>query len=635
MDTTDTLRSTDGAAESRRFEADVSRLLHLMVHSVYSDRDVFLRELIANAADACEKLRTLSLQDASLLGDDPRLRITLTADKAARHLTVADNGIGMSREELHEALGTIARSGTKAFLDQLGDKADGSRLIGQFGVGFYSAFMVAERVEVVSRRAGSQEAWCWTSDGLGTYSVEARALEDAPERGTRVILHLSEEGATYAESWTIERIVKAHGSAVPVPIEFREAGEEETRTLADGTALWTRAKSSVTPEEYTAFYQSLGGQFDDPALTLHWRAEGRHEYSVLAFVPSTPPLALFDPLRKGRMKLYVRRMFIADDIEILPGYLRFVCGIVDSADLPLNLSRETIQKSPILSAIGKGVTNRVLSDLEKLAENDAEAYGKVWSAFGAVLKEGLYEDFERRDTLYKLARFATSAHPGGSRSLKDYVADLRPNQTAIWYLVGDDKDRLAASPHLEGFRARGIEVLLLSDPVDAFWVNAAMGYEGKPFKSVTQGTADIDLVPRVGEDAAAPKGAVDAKAATLLAFFKETLEGQVADVRASTRLADSACCLVAGEGGPDRGLERLLAASGRATDPVKPVLEVNADLPLVQRLAERFAAGGDRAAIADAAHLLLDQARAAEGLPPLDPAASARRMNALLAQSLG
>ncbi len=634
MDATDTIRSTDGGAESRRFEADVSRLLHLMVHSVYSDRDVFLRELIANAADACEKLRTLSLQDGSLLGDDPRLRITVEADKEARTLTVADNGIGMSREEMHEALGTIARSGTKAFLEQLGEKADGSRLIGQFGVGFYSAFMVADRVEVVSRRAGADTAWCWSSDGLGTYTVEARPLEDAPARGTRVILHLSEDGASYAESWTVERIVKAHGSAVPVPIEFVEAGGE-AKTLADGTALWTRPKSSITPEEHKAFYQSLGGQFDDPAMTLHWRAEGRHEYAVLAYVPSTPPFALFDPMRKGRLKLYVRRMFIADDIDILPGYLRFVCGIVDSADLPLNLSRETIQESPILGAIRKGVTNRILSDLEKLAETDPGTYTKVWEAFGAVLKEGLYEDFERRDALYKLARFSTSTHPGGARSLKDYIEALRPNQTAIWYLVGDDKDRLAASPHLEGFRARGIEVLLLSDPVDAFWVNAAMGFEGKPFKSVTQGSADIDLVPPLGEDAAAPRAEVDAKAATLLVFFKETLEGHVADVRASTRLSDSACCLVAGEGGPDRGLERLLAASGRASDPAKPILEINAGLPLVRRLAERFAGGGDRAALADAAHLFLDQARAAEGLPPLDPAASARRLNALLAQSLG
>ncbi len=634
MDATDTLRP-DGAAESRRFEADVSRLLHLMVHSVYSDREVFLRELIANAADACEKLRTLALQDGDLLRDDTRLGITITADKDAGTLTVEDNGVGMSRDELHEALGTIARSGTKAFLEALGEKADGSRLIGQFGVGFYSAFMVADRVEVLTRRAGSGEAWSWTSDGLGSYTVSPRTPDEAPARGTRVILHLNADSKNFAESWTIERIVRAHGSATPVPVAFREAPDAEPKTLADGAALWTRPRSSIEAEEYKTFYQSLGGQFDEPAMTLHWRAEGRHEYSVLAFVPSTPPFALFDPMRKGRMKLYVRRMFIADDIDLLPGYLRFVCGVVDSADLPLNLSRETIQESPILAAIRKAVANRVLSDLEKLAESDAEAYAKVWSAFGAVLKEGLYEDFERRDTLYKLARFATSTHPEGGRSLKDYVAGLRPNQTAIWYLVGDDKERLAASPHLEGFRARGIEVLLLSDPVDAFWVNAALGFEGKPFKSVTQGAADIDLVPLAGHDQAQPKQDVAPAVATLLAFFQQTLEGHVAAVRASTRLSDSACCLVAGEGGPDRGLERLMAASGRAMDTAKPVLEVNPDLPLVKTLAERFVAGTDRAPIEDAAHLFLDQARAAEGLPPVDPAAAARRINALLGRTLG
>ncbi|MHB2165491.1 molecular chaperone HtpG [Alsobacter sp. R-9] len=632
---TDTLSTSPGAAESRPFEADVSRLLHLMVHSVYSDRDIFLRELIANAADACEKLRTLALQQADLLGDDTRLHVVIRLDKEARTLTVADNGIGMSRDEMLEALGTIARSGTKAFIEALGEQGDGSRLIGQFGVGFYSAFMVAGRVDVVSRRAGTAEAWCWSSDGHGTYTIEPRDLDDAPARGTRVILHLSEDAADYAEPWTVERIVKAHGSAIPVPVELVEAEGAEPRSVTDGTALWTKPKSSITADEYKAFYQSLGGQFDDPAMTLHWRAEGRHEYSVLAFVPSQPPFALFDPMRKGRMKLYVRRMFIADDIEILPGYLRFVSGIVDSADLPLNLSRETIQESAILGAIRKGVTNRVLSDLEKLAENDAEAYGKVWNAFGAVLKEGLYEDMERRDQLYKLARFTTSTHPDGDRSLKAYVEALRPNQTAIWYLVGDDKARLAASPHLEGFRARGIEVLLLSDPVDAFWVNAAIGFEGKPFKSVTQGAADIDLVPLLDETATPPAADVDAKVATLLAFFKETLEDHVETVRASNRLADSASCLVAAEHGPDRGLEKLLAASGRATGGQKPVLEINTRLTLVQSLAEKFATGGDRDAIGDAAHLLLDQARAAEGLPPVDPAASAKRLNALLAKALG
>jgi molecular chaperone HtpG len=629
---------TQGAGESRPFEADVSRLLHLMVHSVYSDKDIFLRELVANGADACEKLRTLALQDQALLGEDPTFAITITCDPQGKSLAVADNGIGMSRGELVDALGTIARSGTRAFLEALGDKAEGSPLIGQFGVGFYSAFMVADRVEVLTRRAGTAEAWRWSSDGKGSYTVEPLALEEAPVRGTRVVLHLSEGNETYAERFTVERIIREHGSAVPVPVDVvapgKEGEAEETHRVADGAAIWTKPKSAVSEEDYKSFYEQVGGQFDEPALTLHYRAEGRQDYSVLAFVPSTRPLALFDPLRKGRMKLYVRRMFIADDIEILPAYLRFVCGVIDSADLPLNLSRETIQQSPILTAIRKAVTNRIISEFEKLADKEPERWTKIWDAFGSVIKEGLYEDYERRDALYKVARFATSAHPEGGRSLSQVVADLRPNQTALWYLVGDDAARLKASPHLEGFRARGIEVLLLADPVDAFWVQSAMGYEGKPFRSVTQGAADIASVP-LAEGAETPAAEVTAKVATLLAFMKETLGDAVADVRASDRLAESPACLVASEMGPDRGLERLLAAHGRLGEATKPVLELNPGHAVIGRLAETLTEAKDRDLVADGAHLLLDQARAAEGQPPLDAAAFAARLNRLMGRAFG
>ncbi|WP_293863539.1 molecular chaperone HtpG [uncultured Alsobacter sp.] len=633
MTTQDDTLTAAPAAENRPFEADVSRLLHLMVHSVYSDPDIFLRELVANGADACEKLRTLALQDPALLGDRPDLAITIETDPDARTLTVADSGIGMTREELVEALGTIARSGTRAFMEALGEQGDGSRLIGQFGVGFYSAFMVASRVDVLSRRAGAAEAWRWSSDGQGTYSVEALADEDAPARGTRVVLHLAEGKETYAEEATLERIVREHGSAVPIPVDLVAKPGAEPRRIADGTAIWTKPRSAVSQEDYTSFYQSLGGQFDDPALTLHWKAEGRHEFSVLAFVPQTRPLALFDPLRKGRMKLYVRRMFIADDIDLVPAWLRFVTGVVDSADLPLNLSRETIQESPILAAIRKAVTNRILSELEKTAESNAELYGKIWDAFGPVIKEGLYEDFERRDALYKLARFSTSTHPDGKRSLKDYVEALRPHQTSIWYLAGDDAARLAASPHLEGFRARGIEVLLLSDPVDSFWVRTALGFEGKPFKSVTQGTADIEAVP-VADGQTAPASDVSARAATFMAFAKDTLSELVTDVRASTRLAESPSCLVAGDYGPDLALERFLASQGQKASS-KPVLEINPGHPLVARLAERLADGDDKELLRDAAALLLDQARAAEGLPPLDATAYVKRLTRLMEKAVG
>src|SRR5215213_4876378 len=389
------------APESRSFEADVAKLLQLMVHSVYSDRDVFLRELISNAADACERLRFEAIAKPALLGDGSKPRITLLIDAENRRLTVEDNGIGMSQAEMVEGLGTIARSGTKAFMDrvQAAQGAEGAQLIGQFGVGFYSAFMVADRVDVISLRAGSDEAALWSSDGQGSYMVAPIDTVEAPARGTRVILHLKEDAASYTERHTLERVVRAQSGHVPVPIVLVEKPGAEPQEIADGAALWVKPRAEIKPEEYTDFYRSVAGQFDEPALTVHFRAEGRHDYTVLGFVPGSKPFDLFDPNRAGRMKLYVKRVFITDEAEILPRYLRFVRGLVDSADLPLNVSREMIQESPILAAIKKGVTSRVLSELEKLSRDNAEAYDKVWEAFGPVLKEGLYEDFERRGQL--------------------------------------------------------------------------------------------------------------------------------------------------------------------------------------------------------------------------------------------
>ncbi|TIT75321.1 MAG: molecular chaperone HtpG, partial [Mesorhizobium sp.] len=462
---------TDIKTETRAFEADVSRLLHMMVHSVYSDRDVFLRELISNAADACEKLRFEAITRPRLLGEDARPRITIGADPDNKQLAVEDNGIGMSRDEMAEALGTIARSGTRAFIERVeaGKAAEDSALIGQFGVGFYSAFMVADHVDVISRQAGSEEAWRWSSDGKGTYEIAPVPLAAAPKRGTRVVLHLMEDATSYTTPYRLEGLAKSQSGHVPVPIALVEKPGAEPRDIADGTALWVRQKSEIKPEEYTDFYRSVAGQYDEPAATIHFRAEGRQEYSVLAFVPGSRPFDLFDQDRKGRMKLYVRRVFITDDADVLPRYLRFVRGLVDSADLPLNVSREMIQESPLLAAIRKGVTNRVLGDLAKLADNDAEAYAKVWENFGVVLKEGLYEDYERRDQLLKLARFRSTASGEDLRGLADYVAAMKEGQKAIFFMAGDDRARIEASPQLEGFRARGIEVLLLTDPVDSFW----------------------------------------------------------------------------------------------------------------------------------------------------------------------
>ena len=556
-----TAQATDSLqSESRPFEADVAKLLHLMVHSVYSEKSVFLRELIANAADACERLRYEAIAAPALLGDDTKPRITVALDAAARRLTVEDNGIGMDRDELIEALGTIARSGTKAFLDRIeagqgGEGPEGQALIGRFGVGFYSAFMVAERVEVICRRAGSEGAWLWSSDGKGDFSVTPAAGAVAPRRGTRVVLHLAEDAKNYTERTTIERLIKERSGHVPVPIAIVEKPGAAPVEITDGAALWAKPKAEIAPADYTDFYSSVAVAFDEPALTIHFRAEGRQDYIALLFVPSSRPFDLFDPDRAGRIKLYVKRVFITDDAEILPRYLRFIRGVVDSADLPLNVSREKIQESPLLAAIKKGASSRVFGELERLADKEPQNYTKIWDVFGAVLKEGLYEDFERRDPLLKLARFKTTASDEW-RSLKDYVTALRPNQTAIYYIAGDDLARLKSSPHLEGFRARGIEVLLLTDPVDTFWVVPSEGFDGKPFKSVTQGAADLALIARLDAAAnAAPQIAEPVK--DFLAFVKSTLGDVVAEVRASDRLTDSAVCLVAPDKGPDRALERL------------------------------------------------------------------------------
>ena len=629
--------TANAKTESRAFEADVSRLLHLMVHSVYSDKDVFLRELISNAADACERLRYDAIANPALLGDDAKARITIAIDADKREFAVEDNGIGMSHDELVDALGTIARSGPRAFMERLeagkaGEKAgESATLIGQFGVGFYSVFMVADRVDVISRRAGAGEAWRWSSDGKGTYTVEPAEQAAAPTRGTRVVLHLMEDAKSYTERYNVERIVHANSGHVPVPISIVEKPGAEPAEVADGVALWTRPRAEIKPEEYTDFYRSVAGQFDEPALTVHFRAEGRHEFTTLAFVPGARPFDLYDPGRKSRMKLYVKRVFITADAEILPHYLRFVRGIVDSADLPLSLSREMIQTSPLLAAIKKSVTSRVLSDLEKLADGDAAAYGKIWDQFGPVLKEGIYEDHERRDALLALARFRSTAQSSEARrSLKDYVAALKPNQTAIYYIAGENQAQIEASPHLEGFRARGVEVLLLSAIVDNLWVTYNPSFDGKPFRSVTQGAADLAAIPLLDNKTETKPEASEA-VTNFIAFVKLTLGDAVSDVRVSDRLTDSAVCLVAPEGGPDRSLEKLLAGSGRVVSAAKPVLEINARHELVTSLA---ALAGDDAFKEDAAHLLYDEARVLDGDRPADAKAFSARLARLISRGV-
>ncbi len=622
---------TKGADAEFGFQAEVARLLQIMVHSVYSEREIFLRELISNGADACDKLRYAAITSPGLLAEDPDLRLTLSVDAQAKTLSIADNGIGMSRAELIENLGTIARSGTRAFLEAAEKKGDGDlSVIGQFGVGFYSAFMVADHVEVLSRKAGSKSVHLWRSDGMSGFDLNRASKDqaDALARGTAVTLHLKDDALDYLNEEELARIVRAYSDHIPFQIDFlsRTDGKQERRQLNSASALWGRPKSDITQDQYKEFYHHAGGLFDTPALTIHYKAEGRHEYDVLLFVPTMAPFDLYDPSRSGKVRLYVRRVFISDDADILPAYLRFMRGVIDSQDVPLNISREMLQNNPVAAAIRNAVTNRVLSDIKALAEKDREKFEGLWTSFGAVLKEGLYEDMERRDALFEIARFQTSKG-GAWRSLKEYVSGLRPNQTAIYYLAGDSIEQLRGSPQLEGFAARGLEVLLLADTVDNFWVTTALGFEGNPFQSVTQGSADLTEIPLLDEKTDEKKAAEKTapEDARLVERLKSLFAGELSDVRLSVRLVDSPACLVAPDGGPDRGLGKFLEKQ-QGGGSVPPVLEINPSHKLVRVLA---GAGKGKASsdFDDLAWLLLDQARILEGAAPGDPAKFAARMN--------
>ena len=624
------MSGTERAAQSYAFQAEVTELLHLMVRSVYSETDIFLRELISNASDACDKLRYEAISKPELLGDAHQLLIQIKPDKVASSLTIADTGIGMDRQELIDNLGTIARSGTRAFMDRLREAKDSTSLIGQFGVGFYSAFMVADQIEVISRRAGAAEAWIWRSTGGAGFEIVAASPERTTgiARGTEVVLHLKEDAKRYLESHEIERVVRTYSDHILFPIELKSS-DGEPRQINEASALWQRGKSEVKPEEYKKTYQMLAGAFDEPALTLHYKAEGRLSYAVLLFAPSTRPFDLFGPERKGHIKLYVRRVYITDNAELLPPYLRFVRGVIDSEDLPLNISREMLQNNPQLAQIRKAVSGRLLTELASLASKDAAAFAKLWETFGSVLKEGIYEDSERRDQLLSLTRFATT-RDASLRSLQDYVAAMQPGQSGIYYLVGDSIERLKSNPKLEAARARDIEVLLLTDPVDAFWTSLSLSFEGKPLKSLSQGDIDFgESTPSKAADAKPTPTAVDT--AVIIAAIKGVLGDRVSEVRASNRLVDSAACLVASGQGPDRELQRLLSLQ-KHTVGSKPVLEINTNHPLVKGISEaKFGAGDD---LADLCELLFDQALILDGDVPEDPAAFTKRMNRFVVRGL-
>lgn len=626
-------------AEKRSFQAEVSKLLQIVANSLYSEREVFLRELISNAADACDKLRYLALTDADLVAGDPDFKIRLSVDADEKTLTIADNGVGMTEEELEQNLGTIASSGTGAFIDNLtGDAKKDVGLIGQFGVGFYSAFMVSEKVEVLTRKAGDEKAWIWTSDGLGEYTV---ASAEKAGRGTIITLHLKEDAAEFLEEPRLRNIVKTYSDHIAIPIMLAK-GEDGEDALNEASALWTRQKSEITPEQYTEFYRHVSHGFDEPWLTTHWRAEGRFEYNALLFTPSSPPFDLYHPDRKHRVKLYVKRVFITEDCEgLVPEYLRFLKGVIDCEDLPLNVSRELLQKNPMLTAISSAVTKRILNELTRKADKDTEAYNAFWENFGAVLKEGLYgAPNEHKQTLLDLVRFKSTTRDG-LVSLKQYVEGMKDGQEHIYYITGESQDAIRNSPHLEGFAAKGIEVLLLSDPIDDFWIPSLFeGYAEKQFQSVTRGGADLDKVKGADgkdEDDKTDKDNEDeAKSdiAPLVASIKIALGETVKDVRESARLTDSACCLVADDGDLDMNLERILRQHQQVKEAAPRVLEINPKHPLIKGLSERVKAGKTGQDLDDAAYLLLDQARIMDGETVTDPKAFARRMSKVMEMGL-
>ena len=611
-----------GVADKREtlgFQTEVRQLLKLMIHSLYSNKEIFLRELISNASDAADKLRFEALAQPDLLGED-ELEIRIEVDKDKRLLSVSDNGIGMSREELIDNLGTIARSGTAEFLEQMtGDQQHDAQLIGQFGVGFYSAFIVADKVTVDTRRAGSDQAVRWESDGEGEFTIEDIERD---ERGTCVTLHLKEDESEFADSFRIESLIRKYSDHIGFPVSLHAAGEDDTKVVNAATALWTLPRTEVSDDEYKEFYKHLSHDFADPLIWSHNRVEGKREYTSLLYIPAAAPFDLWNREAPRGLKLYVQRVFIMDDAEqFLPLYLRFVKGVVDSADLPLNVSRELLQQNPELTAMSGALTKRVLDMLGKLANSDD--YGTFWTAFGQVLKEGVIEDHANKDKLAKLLRFA-STHSGTEaqdQSLDDYLSRAKDEQDKIYYILAENYATAIASPHLEQLRERGIEVLLLTDRIDPWVVDGIGEYEGKTLVDIARSGLDLP-----DGDGSISQDVMNEEHKSLLKKVKRALRDRVEAVNVSRRLVDSPACVVAGDDDLNPQLRRMLEASGQEIPETKPILEINVDHPLVGRLSTE----SDDDRFNELSHIVLDHALLAEGSQLDNPAEYVHRMNKLL-----
>lgn len=628
------------AEEVKKFDAEIGKVLQLMIHSLYTNKDVAIRELISNASDACDKLKFLAQTDASLLKDDPEFKIKIKIDEATRQVIISDNGIGMNREDLADNLGTIAKSGTQNFINQLtGDAKKDNMLIGQFGVGFYSAFMIADNITVKTKKAGENQAYVWFSNGEGEYTISD--TDEDISRGTQIILHIKEEEDVFLDHFRLKHIVKSYSDHVEAPIFFINDNGEENQ-LNSASAIWRRSKTDIPEEEYKEFYKTVSYSADDPWMTLHNKNEGTLEYSNLLFIPSTKTFDLFHPDRKCRVKLYIKRVFIADEkIDIVPHYLRFVRGVVDSEDLPLNISRETLQHNTVLEKIKRSITKKILSELKKKKDNDRDSYQTFWDNFGAALKEGLCEASTDHEKLLETCLFRSALH-NKYVSLDEYLENAKGENKSIYFLSGDNPDKLINSPQIEGFLSKGIDVLLFTDTVDDFWVNVNNDYKGAEIKSVTR--SDIDLEQEAsgdndsdgdsknseeGENKDAKQGE-DNKYAPLITFFKETLGESVKDVKISKKLTSSPACLAAAAGAMDIRMERFLIEQKQLPSSTAKILEINPNHAIIKNIENSLGNDEKKMEMQDMVHLMFDQSCIIENEPVADSAAFAKRINKLI-----
>ena len=608
-------------SEKLEFQTEVSQLLKLMINSVYSEKEVFVRELVSNASDACDKLRYLANTKEKLIKDDPNFKIQIAIDKKSNLISISDNGVGMNKKDLVSNLGTIARSGTAHFLKELSEsKTKDLSLIGQFGVGFYSAFMVASQTKVITRKAGENKIWVWTSDGESSFTIEE--TEDssllASNRGTTIELTLTKDSKEYLDKDRIQNIIRRYSDHISIPIYISDGTEKKDETLESvnsASAIWTRPKNKISAEQYKEFYNHTGQMFDDPWMTSHYKAEGKIEYTVLNFIPSTKPFDLYDPARENRLKLYVKRVFITDNCpELIPPYLRFLRGIIDSEDLPLNISREMLQNNPVVTKIRSSLVKRTISDLKKKLAKDRESYEKFWENFGPVLKEGIYEDFERKDSILEISLFKNSKS-SKLITLNEYIESMEKKQKDIYFMTGDNYENIINNPSLEGYKSRDINVLILDDPVDSFWTSSTPSYLEKNFKSVTRGADDLEKIDGEKKDSKENKSTEP-----LINLLKEKLKDKVKDVRISSRLTDSAVCLVSDEGAMDPQLEKILQQHNQLNQGLSlKVMEINPNHKLIKKLSKMSKDKNKIGEVENISILLYEQSKILDGEKPSDP----------------